>query len=167
MTARDVISPVRQAPQAGILPSVEADMPLVDVLHRLLDVPGRELAVTSQGQVMGVADQTTVLEGLGRMLAPRDDSSVLTVECPASDYSASRLAHAVEDADAHLVDMWSVPAPDGHVAVTLRVSHLDPGSVAHNLERYGYEVTSAYGDTELDAEVAAERLLALQMMLNI
>lgn len=167
MTARDVISPVRQAPQAGILPSVEADMPLVDVLHRLLDAPGRELAVTSRGEVMGVADQTTVLEGLGRMLAPRDDSSVLTVECPASDYSASRLAHAVEDADAHLVDMWSVPAPDGRVAVTLRVSHLDPSSVAHNLERYGYEVTSAYGDTELDAEVAAERLLALQMMLNI
>lgn len=167
ITAKDIISPLRQLPPPGALPSVSADMPLVDMLPRLLDAPGRELAVADGDTTLGVADQTSMLEGLGRMIAPRDDSSVVTVECAAGEYSASRLAHAVEDSDAHLVDLWTVPARDGRVSVTLRVRHTDPTAVCRSLERYGYEVTAAHGHDGVAAEIAAERLLALQMMLNL
>lgn len=167
MTARDVVSALRQTPPPGALPEVEASLPLVDVLHRLLEAPGRELAVTEGTEVLGVADQTSVLEGLGRMLVARDDSSLVTVECGAGDYSASRLAHAVEDADAHLVDLWSAPARHGRVAVTMRVRRSDPTPVCHSLERYGFEVVASHGGHGIDAEVSAERLLALQMILNV
>lgn len=167
MTARDVLSPRHQLRAPAPLRSVSADMPLVDVLPRLLDAPDRMLGVADGGVPLGVIDETSLLEGLGAMIAPRDDSSVVTVECRPEDYSASLLAHAVEDADAHLVDLWSVPAPDGRLRVTLRVRHTDPSTVVHSLERYDFHVTDAYGADYADAGLACARLSALQLYLNV
>ena len=64
-----------------------------------------------------------MLEGLARMIAARGDCSEVTVECRPEDYSASQLAHAVEDSGAHLVDLFSSPPADGHIRVTLRLRH--------------------------------------------
>ncbi len=101
-------------------------MPVVNVLPLLLDTPEGLLGVRSGNGFEGVIDRDSLLEGLGRMIAPRDDCSVITLECVPADYSASRIAHAVEeDSDAHLVDMWSTPSEDGKIQVTLRVRRED------------------------------------------
>ncbi|MDE5806720.1 MAG: hypothetical protein K2H76_01270 [Muribaculaceae bacterium] len=147
--------------------SVPGEMPLVDVLPRLLDAPGRILGVEEDGERVGVIDQTSLLEGLGRMIPVRDDSSLVTVECAPADYSASRLSHAVEDSDAHIVDLWSAPAENGKIRVTLRVRRSDPTPTVHNLERYGYDVVDTSSAVYQDAEVAWERLLALNTLLNV
>ena len=101
------------------------------------------------------------------MIAPRDDSSLVTVECAPADYSASRISHAVEDSDAHIVDLWTVPAENGKIRVTLRVRRADPTPTVHNLERYGYEVVDTSSADYQDAEVAWERILALNALLNV
>lgn len=165
--AKDVISriPAVEESYAGV--KVPGAMPLVDVLPRLLDAPGRIVEVEEEGASIGVIDQTSLLEGLGRMIAPRDDSSLITVECAPADYSASQLARAVEDSDAHIVDLWSVPAECGKIHVTMRVRQADPTSAVHNLERYGYEVIESVGAENRNAEVAFERLLALNTLLNV
>ena len=169
MTARDVLSPLRlPSGETSGLPSVEARMPLVDVLPRLLDTSTRSLAVTEEGgDVIGVITESSLLEGLGRLIAPRDDSSVITLECRPEDYSASLIAHAVEDADIHLVDLWSAPAAGGMLAVTLRVRSLDPSVAVRSLERYGFTVRDASAHDMMLREVAGERLLALQTLLNV
>lgn len=168
MTARDVLSPLR-LPSGDVagLRTVGADMQLVDVLPRLLDSATRSLAVMDGGDVIGVITETSLLEGLGRMIAPRDDSSVITLECRPEEYSASLLAHAVEDSDAHLVDLWSVPAADGMMQVTLRVRSSDPSAAVRSLERYDFRVTEASGREMQTLEVAGERLLALQALLKV
>ena len=127
MTAKDVISTRENLPP---LKSVDASMPLLEVLPHLLDAPGRLLGVCEDGVTLGVIDEVSLLEGLGRLIAPRDDSSVLVVESAPQDYSASLLARAVEDVDAHLVDLISHPADDGKLHVTLRVRTSDPTQAA-------------------------------------
>ena len=165
--AKDVISRNQTLQDAVPVATVPYDMPLVDVMPRLLDAPGRLLGVESEGKRLGVIDQTSLLEGLGRMIAPRDDSSLVTVECAPGDYSASRLSHAVEDSDAHVVDLWSSPGDHGRIRVTMRIRRTDPTATIHSLERYGYEVVDSFGSDWRDAEVAFERLLALHTMLNV
>lgn len=144
-------------------------MPLFDVIPRLLDDKKRELTVMEEGEPLGIIDQTSLLEGIGRMIAARDDCSVITVECDPQNYSASSLAHAVEDSDAHLVDLISAPGENGLITVTLRVRHSDPTAAVRSLERYDYHVIEAHssGDNFQNLEIATERLLALQALMNV
>lgn len=165
--AKDVISPTGCPTYGAVEKTVPSAMPLVDVLPRLLDAPHRLLGVEEGGRYLGVIDQTSLLEGLGREIAPRDDASVIILECAPADYSASRIAHAVEDSDAHLVDLLTAPAERGMLRVTLRVRLNDPTTAVHNLERYGYEVIEASGANYQDAGLAFERLLGLQALLNV
>jgi hypothetical protein len=147
--------------------TVPAEMPLISVLPLLLDTPHREVAVENRGHVLGVINQTSLLEGLGYMIAARDDCSVITVECAAGDYSASHLARAVEDADVHLVDLLSVPASEGNIRVMMRVRCTDPTAVVHSLERYGYDVVEVYANSYSNEETALNRLLEVQTLLNV
>lgn len=165
--AKDVISRIQPLQESFTGVTVPGEMPLVDVLPRLLDAPGHVVGVEEGGARVGVIDQTSLLEGLGRMIPARDDSSIVTLECAPADYSASRISHAVEDSDAHIVDLWSAPAENGKIRVTLRVRRSDPTPTVHNLERYGYDVIDTSSSDYQDAEVAWERLLALNALLNV
>ena len=169
MTAREILSPGKTVAESRPVRSIDADMPLLEVLPRLLDTPHREVGVSEDGVSLGVIDQTSLLEGLGRMIAARDDCSVITIECRPEEYSASVLAHAVEDSDTHLVDLLSVPDEEGRLKVTLRVRNTDPTSTVRSLERYDYHVVEAHSAraSMYDATVAEERLLALQTLLNV
>lgn len=169
MTAREILSPGKTAAESKPLRSIDADMPLIEVLPRLLDTPRHEVGVTDGEISLGVIDQTSMLEGLGRMIAARDDCSVITVECRPENYSASLLAHAVEDSDAHLVDLFTVPDDGGGLKVTLRVRNTDPTLTVRSLERYNYHVVEAHGSGSgyVDAGIMTERLLSLQALLNV
>lgn len=168
MTAKDIISRIAVETPEPPARSVGSEMPLVDVLPRLLDTPGRRLGVLGpDSSLMGIIDESSMLEGLGRMIAPRDDSSIVTLDCRPSEYSASLIAHAVEDSDAHLVDLWSVPGEDGDIRVTLRVRSLDPTSTVHNLERYGFRVADAVGADGGEPLFSLERLMAVKALLDV
>lgn len=169
MTAKDILS--HRTPEKGEFPKIkiEAEMPLLDVIPRLLDTSKRELTVMDEGTALGIIDQTSLLDGIGKMIAARDDCSVITLECKPQDYCASLLAHAVEDTDAHLVDLFSAPGENGNITVTLRVRQSDPSPVVRSLERYDFNVVDAHssGSTFQSMEIATERLLALQALMNV
>ncbi len=167
MTAKEAIS--HKGIRAGetALQSVGGDMPVLEVLPLLLDSPQRQLSVIDRGEMLGVIDGDSLLEALGRMIAVRDDSSIVEISCAPGDFSASHIARAVEDADVHLVDMLTAPASEGRLAVTLRVRCTDPTSVIHCLERYGYEVTGSHGSNNMAQSAAVERLLGLQALINV
>lgn len=151
------------------LAKIEADLPVIEVIGRLLDTDSRQLEVVEDGETMGIIDQTSLLEGVGRMIAPRDDCSVITIECDPEDYCASQLAHAVEDSDAHLVDLFTSPGKNGRMIVTLRVRHSDPTAAVRSLERYNFNVVEARssGVNMQSMEIATERLLSLQALMNV
>lgn len=168
MRAKDVLSPRR--PETPLLPMhrVDSEMPLMEVLPHLLEVPGRVLGVVEGEREIGFIDETSLLEGLGEFIAARDDSSILTVECSPAEYSASSLAHAVEDADIHLVDLISHPAEGGMVRVTLRVRAEDPSAAISSLERYGFRVVEGHSaGYNADVALLSERIASLQALMNV
>lgn len=166
-TAKTIIDTRRRLPEKSVSPPVGADTPVVELLDRLLESPDHTLRVLEGERELGLLTETLLLEGLAREFGSRGETAMLTVRCHASDYSASRIAIAVEDAGCHLTDMWSSPSDDGSLTVTLRVGCQDPSPVIHSLERYGFEVEGVYANNYADAAVAGERLLALQSYLNV
>lgn len=109
-----------------------------------------------------IDDSSATLE---RLIPPREDSSVLLVSCRPADYSAGVIARAVEDCDAHLLNLnvTAATTPAGHAVIYLRVSHRDPASVARSLERYGYDVIATNSDSSPAADDEA-RLRALEVL---
>lgn len=80
---------------------------------------------------------------LQRLFPPHADASTLKVSVEAGQYSASAIARAVEDCDAHLLNLnitADTPPRPGEIVVELRVSHRNTTAVAHSLARYGMEV---------------------------
>lgn len=107
---------------------------------------------------------------LDRLFPPREESSRLLVSCLPSDYSASRIARAVEDADAHLINLnvtTDGERLDNRVVVELRVSHRSPLAVARSLERYGYEVADVEHDALADDTMASDRLNELMYYIDL
>lgn len=90
---------------------------------------------------------------LFRLMPPNPDSGRLTVVCSASDYSASIIARAVEDANANLLNLNVTSETEGpRIVVDLRVSTRNVASVARSLMRHGYDVVAEYGADEFDDE---------------
>lgn len=85
------------------------------------------------------------------------DASSIVLTCRRQDYSASTIARAVEDCDAHLLNLnvLSTVRADGGLEVALRVDLRNPSSVVRSLQRFGYEVVDVDapitedGDTEM------------------
>lgn len=81
-------------------------------------------------------------------MPPQPEASTITVACHPEDYCASQLARAVEDSDAHLINLnvTDVRLADGRMTIELRTNRSHAGATARSLERYGYEVLSDPSD---------------------
>lgn len=147
--------------------NVSADSDVMNILPRLLDTEDHRLGVTDDEKMIGIIDEASMLAGLGRLISPRDDCSIIVLETSPSGYSASHIAHAVEDAEVHLVDLLTSPGKGDTLRVTLRVRTIDPSAVISNLERYGYEVVESEALQDKNLEIAIERLLSLNTILGV
>lgn len=102
------------------------------------------------------------------LYAPASEASHLVVACRRSDYSASRIAHAAEDADAHVLNLNVTSlrheGMDDHVVVALRVGRREAGAVARSLERYGYEVLGTDGGATDGADDDTARSRAAELL---
>lgn len=89
-----------------------------------------------------------------RLFPPHAEASDMLLACPPDSYSASAIARAVEDVDAHVLNLNvtslrldseaaaepGFDAPASPLVVALRVSRRDVAAVARSLARYGYDV---------------------------
>ena len=102
---------------------------------------------------------------------PVADSSRLLVGCSREDYSASRIAHAVEDCDAHLLNLNVTSFNTGYDADTyyadnsmfpvvfdIRESQRNADSIMRSLERYGYTVLDTEDAPGADNDTVRERI---------
>ena len=99
-------------------------------------------------------------KNLARLFPPVEDSCVLTMTCRKEDYAASIVARAVEDCDAHLLNLniTSEVTPSGEMVVELRVGLNNGERVARNLARYGYEVVKIQHHSGVDDETMRRRI---------
>lgn len=125
--------------------------------------------VDGSDKIFGRVNAESILRALSMMLRVTPETSWVELRIPAIDYSASLLARAVEDVDAHLLDIITTPEIDNAdiLHVSILVSHTDPTAVVHSLERLGIETLSSMSTSSVDYQTARERLSQLQLYLNI
>ena len=104
-----------------------------------------------------------------RLFPPLAEVSHLLVGTGHDDFLASRLAHAVEDADANLINMnvTSLSDPYNDHIIDLRIDHRDPERVARSLERYGYNILRLDAADGLDADHIRNRVNEIIRYLEI
>lgn len=86
--------------------------------------------------------------------------------CRQQDYSASVIARAVEDCDAHILNLnvMATRTPYGQMQVALRVDHRNASAVARSLGRFGYEVVSIESPEDYDPGVEQARSRANELL---
>lgn len=108
------------------------------------------------------------------LFPPQPEASDMLVACRRDHYSASAVARAVEDADAHLLNLnvtalRADPDDTSTLILALRVSRRDVASVARSLARYGFDTLDfddpdgASSDLDDARTRAAELLRYLEM----
>lgn len=104
-----------------------------------------------------------------RLFPPLEECSELSVACYRADFSASRISRAVEDTDAHLLNLnvTSEALPSGQIVIDLRISHRDAGAVVRSLERYGYSTVRIRSGFDRMAESMNERIAELMAHIQI
>ncbi len=167
MTAQEILQLPPHRASALTIPVVQPQAPLARVLQLLLDSPSGTVNVSDGQSKIGSIDASSALRACSLMMPQRPESSLVTITCSPQEYSASSLARAVEDADAHLLDLYTLPAPHGNIQVVLRTSRRDPSPVAHSLRRYGFSVSETEGIEDTDREQALERIEALRRYFDL
>lgn len=94
-----------------------------------------------------ILPQGSEADRLNLLMPHTEEASELWVACRRADFLGSAMARAVEDCDAHLINMnvTGASTTDGRMLVHLRVNRRNPASVARSMERYGYEVVELGG----------------------
>lgn len=87
-------------------------------------------------------------------------SSRFTVVCKSRDYSAARIAHAIEDVGAHVLNLNITDrnVGDDMMAVDVRVDWGDISSIIRSLARYEYAVEDAEVGIETLSETERKRI---------
>lgn len=111
----------------------------------------------------------TKLALFDRRFPLNEDATELIVATNPDDYSAARIARAVEDCDAHLLNLnvTGTRTPEGNLIVDLRVNHRNGDHVARSLERYGYEVLEYNSADTLSLDTARDRVSEILRILDI
>jgi hypothetical protein len=168
MRVSDIKNLLEPSADNASLETVDAAMPLVNLISTISNASEGRLAVTENGQRIGTLTAQSLLSGLSTLTASDDDGSVVEMHCPTANYSASEIARATEDVNVAISDLYTHPDGNGALLITLRLRTDDPSAAIRNLQRYGYEVTDSYTHRpNMSITTAIERFAALQAILNV
>ena len=106
---------------------------------------------------------------LDTLFPPVEDESRILIGCLRNDYSASTIARAVEDCNAHVLNLnvTGLSAEHSDFVVDLRVNHRNADAVTRSLARYGYNVLDARSSNEKDNERMRDRANELLRYISV
>lgn len=139
---------------------------LCELLERFSDYRPQEAAPDAAPETAHISE-AQMLSALSTMIPHTGEESEIHLCCSVQTYSASTIAHAIEDVDATLLSLLAYPTRPGLLDVYLRINQADPSRAARSLERYGLTVSDARGTYDADVEAGMQRLDELQHFLNI
>ena len=87
-----------------------------------------------------------------------EDASNLLILCAPEEFSASVICNAIEDCDAHVINL-NVAAdrtPEGDMAVYVRLNRRVAESAIRSLERFGLYAIALDADTETDGNACTD-----------
>ena len=135
-------------------------------MTRNTDTPAPEL-LSDLATMAAATGPGTHSDPLAVLFPAGTEACELLVACSPEDYSASRLARAVEDCDAHLVNMnlTGVRTLASELVIALRVALTNPNPVIRSLERYGFRIISSYAPVDfINEEEEESRARAAELL---
>lgn len=94
---------------------------------------------------------------MSRLFPAAPDWSMLRVTCAAADYSAGAIVRAVEDCNAHVLNLnVTADSSSGLTVVELRVALRDAMTAVRSLERYGF-VAEIIGASAVSPQIETVR----------
>lgn len=109
------------------------------------------------------------IDSIDRLMPFSPDSSRFLVLCHRSDYSAGRIAQAIEDSNANVLNLnvTSDTRADDRIVVDVRVDRKNIDSIARSLARYDYIVEGMTEADDIIEERDRERVAELLRMLDV
>lgn len=164
MTVKEYMKPANGSPAAGVPVVRECSHPL----EALALWSGAGVCVADDaGRVSGRLEADDMLCAVADAFGADKADSLVEVVCGADVYSASRLAMAVEDADAPLLGIWCRRTTGNRVEALLRIGSPDPSAACRSIRRYGYQAMPLGGKADADLLTAQRNVDALRMILEI
>ena len=102
------------------------------------------LPVLEAGRLVGIITETDVLGLFVRAMGAGEPSSRLDVVLGEGAASLADVVLAVEDAQADISSIVTLPGPTGRKEVVIRVRTINPGPAIRRLEARGYAVRSPW-----------------------
>lgn len=102
----------------------------------------------------------------GNLFPYSPDASTLVVACQPQDYSASVIARAVEDCDAHVINLnvLGERTAYGALQVALRIDRRNAFPVSRSLSRFGYDIVEVDSPHEADFDTEHTRSRANELL---
>jgi signal-transduction protein with cAMP-binding, CBS, and nucleotidyltransferase domain len=116
---------------------------------------------------LGVITMEDLLKYFANHFSFAEPGSILVVETSRGHYSLSEIARIAESDDIIILSSFVNAIPDSHrVYVTLKLNRQDIQSLKSSLERFGYEISATFSETD-HHDGLKDRYDALMTYLNV
>ena len=102
------------------------------------------LPVTEGGRLVGIVTETDVLDLFVRAMGAGEPSSRIDVVLKEPSASLAEVVHAIEDVEAVISSVVTLPGHAGCPEVVVRVKTINPGPAIRRLEARGYTVRNPW-----------------------
>ena len=102
------------------------------------------LPVTEAGRLVGIVTETDVLDLFVKAMGAGEPSSRIDVVLKEQSASLAEVVHAIEDAEAVISSVVTLPGRAGCREVVVRVKTINPGPAIGRLEARGYTVRNPW-----------------------
>ncbi len=124
--------------------------------------------VDHEGRYLGVITHQRMIEAVTDLCCAGDPGSILVLEMLPQDYVLSDIARLVEDNNARILNVFSMPDPEtGRLAITLKINLVDASPVLRSFERFNYTVLYHFMETGIVDDVLQQRMDELLFYMNM
>ena len=174
VTMEDVINmkhlnqPLKNFTQILRKPFVKDTAHIFDVMKSALEYNVRVVPVINDDhKYLGMISAESCLRAFAVLNSVKDAGGILELEVAVKDYSLSEVARIVEENDAEILCLYTnINQREQKAEITIKLNTTEVSGIIAAFERYEYEVTCVYNDTEY-AEDMKDRYDLLMRYLNV
>ncbi len=124
--------------------------------------------LTENKEYMGLITQTELLKNFSNIIAAQTPGGIIEIEIPSYDYSISEIAQIIEDTDTKVLSFYvNQDENSGVLKITIKFNREDISPVLRAFDRYDYNVTASFSESNSIDEVVKKNYDALIRYLDV
>ncbi|MEY3323810.1 MAG: hypothetical protein RLZ11_124 [Bacteroidota bacterium] len=155
LSAEDDSLPVQQLIQLLPKPQIHPEDHFLSAVQIVAEQSLRLIPVVSaEGELLGVVEQTELMNAVSSFLGLQDSGALLVVEKEFHQYSASEIIKLVETNDAQVMQLNTRSnAQAGTMLITLRLNRSEISDIISTFQRYEYTIRFFIGEEQYANEL--------------